>query len=214
MSGAGKSVSEGVKMHTATQTDIDKMKRLIHDTKFCMLTTQDKEGALRSRPMGVNGDLECDVNGGCAVLTFFTYKDSAKCEEMNAHGKQVNLSFADPKSQNYVSISGRGNISQDRAEMEKRWNPVMKAWFPDGLDTPGCSLLKVVIDKAEYWDAPSSTMAHAFSFVKSQLTGQIGGGGEHQSVQFKAAAAGTGTAKTEEEKAAGLRKAPEAKMES
>lgn len=43
-------------------------------------------------------------------------------------------------------------------------------------------------------------MAHAFSFVKSQLTGQIGGGGEHQSVQFKAGA------KTEEEKAAGLRK--------
>lgn len=46
-------------------------------------------------------------------------------------------------------------------------------------------------------------MAHAFSFVKSQLTGQIGGGGEHQAVQFKQ---GAGTAKTEEEKAAGLRK--------
>jgi len=209
MSGVTSS-SQVTKLHAPTQNDIDKLKKLIHETKFCMLTTQDKEGGLRSRPMGVSGDLECE-DDKCAVVTFFTYKDSAKCSEMDAHGQQVNLSFSDPKSQNFVSISGRGHISQDRAEMEKRWSPVMKAWFPNGLDTPGCSLLKVVIDKAEYWDNLSSTMAHAFAFVKSQLTGQIGGG-EHQSVQFKTAT--TATAKTEEEKAAGLRKAPEAKMET
>ena len=35
--------------------------------------------------------------------------------------------------------------------MEKRWTPSLKEWFPNGLDTVGCSLLKVAIDRAEYW---------------------------------------------------------------
>jgi general stress protein 26 len=47
---------------------------------------------------------------------------------MAAHGCQVNLSFSDPKSQNYVSVSGTGAVSQDRDEMKKRWSEANKAW--------------------------------------------------------------------------------------
>jgi general stress protein 26 len=33
------------------------------------------------------------------------------------------------------------------------------AWFPDGLDTPGLTLIKVEADTAEYWEGPTSTVA-------------------------------------------------------
>jgi general stress protein 26 len=35
---------------------------------------------------------------------------------------------------------------KDRAEMERRWSVIYKAWFPEGLDTKGIALLKVHID--------------------------------------------------------------------
>ena len=61
-----------------------------------------------------------------SIPTVFLLSD--QCSEMAAHGCQVNLSFSDPKSQNYVSVSGTGAVSQDRDEMKKRWSEANKAW--------------------------------------------------------------------------------------
>jgi len=172
---------EPKQLHTASPEEINKIKNIIKDLKFCMLTTQDDHGRLRSRPMGVSGELETVADG--TELTFFTYKDSHKCTEMSQHQNQVCLAFADPKNQTYVSLSGTGRVSEDRGEMERRWSPLYKAWFPDGLNTRGIALLKVHLDAAEYWDSPSSTVAHAIAFVKSQLTGQVAKGiGQHEKV--------------------------------
>jgi general stress protein 26 len=168
-----------------TQADVEKMKSMIKDMQYCMLTTQDANGDLRSRPMGANADLEVGADPSECYITFFTYKDSLKCHEMHAHKDKVNLSFSDPKKQNFVSISGTGSCSTDRAEMERRWSPSLNAWFPNGLDTPGISLLRVKVDKAEYWDAPSSKVAHAVSFIKGQLTGKVPDPAVHKSVSME-----------------------------
>lgn len=185
MSAATTSVGQGAKVQHATAADIDKIRALVKETKFCMLTTLDEHGALRSRPMGMSGDLE--TVGDVSAITFFTYKDSAKCSEMKRTGCQLNLAFSDPKQMNFVSVSGHGTVIEDRAEMEKRWSPTLKAWFPNGLDTPGCSLLKVTIDRAEYWESPSSGVSHVISFLKGKVTGEIGGGGQHKAVEMGAA---------------------------
>jgi len=47
---------------------------------------------------------------------------------MGAHDRKVNLAFSNPATQKFVSISGKGECSQNRAEMEKRWSPAMRAW--------------------------------------------------------------------------------------
>ena len=31
-------------------------------------------------------------------------------------------------------------------------------WFPEGKDDPEIALLRVNLEKAEYWDSPSSTV--------------------------------------------------------
>ncbi len=41
----------------------------------------------------------------------------------------MNVSFSDPPHQSYVSISGRGEIVQDKAKAKELWNPYLKAWF-------------------------------------------------------------------------------------
>src|SRR4051812_32556938 len=102
-----------------------KVAELIKDIKFAMLTTAERDGSLRSRPMTM---LDQEFDGD---LWFFVGANSPQVGEMRADD-QVNLSFANPSDNAYVSISGTAQILRDRQKMEKLWNPVYKAWFPDG----------------------------------------------------------------------------------
>lgn len=178
----------------ATSADLDKLKALVKEVGIAMLSTIDSEGKLHSRPMGVNGEME--VEGGEPVLYFFTYGNSPKVGEMNAHDHQCNLAFAHPGKQSYISVSGTGQLIRDRAVMEKRWNPILSAWFPKGLDEPDCALLRVVIVQAEYWDSPSSIIAHAISFAKAKLTGTIAAPGDHEKLKI-ASSGGESSSKVE-----------------
>ena len=152
---------------------------MVKDIDFCMLTTVDEEGDLHSRPMSANGDI--DPNGN---LWFFTNVSSHKVSEIEKLPK-VNVSFADPENQHYVSITGKAQLVRDRNKIEELWKPEFKMWFPEGKDDPEIALLRIGLEKAEYWDSPSSTIGYAFSFVSSVVTGKEPDFGENKKVDLK-----------------------------
>ena len=162
--------------HTDHNENIKKLRELIKDIRFAMLTTVEEDGTLRSRPMATQ-ELEFDGD-----LWFFTYGKAPKMDEVQHH-QQVNVSYAEPKDQKYVSISGTGQLVRDRQKIEELWNPLYKAWFPQGLDEPDLALLKVSAEKAEYWDSPSSKVVRLVGFVKAVVTGErIGNPGDNQKI--------------------------------
>ena len=166
---------------TATQTqdgDLEKLRELVRDIDFCMLTTIDEHGDLHSRPMSSNGDI--DPNGD---LWFFTYGSSHKVGEIEKKPK-VNASFADTDKHRYVSITGGAELVRDRAKIEELWQPQFKIWFPKGTDEPDIALLRVNVEKAEYWDSPSSSIARAFHFVSALVTGTEMSGGENKQLEL------------------------------
>ena len=95
---------------------------------------------------------------------------------------RVGLAFAEPKKQDYVSVSGEAELVRDRAKAGELWSEPLKTWFPQGLDDPDLALIRVRVDKAEYWDAPSSTMVHLYGYVKSQVTGEPPHPGDNKKV--------------------------------
>jgi len=156
---------------------VAKLGSLIKDIQFAMLTTYDADGSLRSRPMATQA---ADFDG---TLWFFTRNDSPKVDEID-HRNQVNVSYAEPKKQHYISISGKASLVRDPAKNKEFWNPLYKAWFPDGLDDPHLALLKIEVDKAEYWDSPSSKVVQIVGFFKALVTGRPYEGGEHEKVSM------------------------------
>jgi hypothetical protein len=54
------------------------------------------------------------------------------------------------------------------------------------LDDPDLALLRVDVERAEYWDAPSGTMAEIAGFVKAAVTRRPADIGENEKVEFKA----------------------------
>lgn len=156
---------------------ITKLGEMIEDIDFAMLTTIDEDGTLRSRPMSTQ---QVEFDGD---LWFFTRASAPKVDEVE-HDHRVNLSYSKPEDQRYVSISGTARLVRDRTKIEELWSPALKAWFPKGLEDPDIALLKVSVERAEYWDSSSSTMAHIVGFIKAVTTGQEYKPGENEKINL------------------------------
>lgn len=161
--------------YTTGPDAVEKLREMIKDIDIAMFTTQTLDGRMRSRPMATQKD---DLDG--EHLWFFTWADSPKVDEFQDDA-DVNLSYADPKGHRYVSITGKATLVRDRMIMESLWNPLYKAWFPDGLQDPNLALIRVDVDEAEYWDSPGLVRG-VLGFVKSLLTDDVFDEGENQKV--------------------------------
>lgn len=148
--------------------DHQRLASFIQDIKFTMMTTAGKDGAMYSRPMAT---LKIDEKNFDGVLYFFTKLHSPKVSEIE-QDQHMNLAYANTKNQQYASVCGRASISQDKALMKKLWNPIFKAWFPEGLEDPEIALIAVRVESAEIWDSPPSKVVQLVGFVKAQVTGK------------------------------------------
>lgn len=160
---------------------IKKLAEMIRGIDFAMLTTVAEDGSLHSRPMSTQ---RAEFDG---TLWFFTRASAPKVGEVERE-QQVNVAYAEPGAQRYVSVSGRASVVRDRAKIEELWSPELKAWFPEGPEGPDIALLKVEAERAEYWDSPSSAVAHAFSFVKASATGRPADPGENEKIELRKSA--------------------------
>lgn len=154
---------------------VAKVRDLLKEHHLAMLTTIDADGALVSRPMGVQ---DVDFDGD---LWFFTSLTSHKAAEIRAHSA-ANAAFAGSSS--WLSVAGTAEVVQDRAKIDELWGPVAAAWFPDGPSTPDLALIRLRAQSAEYWDSPGGRLATAISFVKAKVTGQAYDGGENAAVEL------------------------------
>jgi len=163
-------------MEDRRQESIEKLKSLLEDIDFAMLTTV-AGGKFRSRPMSTQ---EMDENGD---LWFFTSDETHKVEEIEADDR-VLVAYSQPDDNTYVSVFGRAKLVKDRAKIEELWNPIHKAWFPEGVDDPHLSLLKISVEEAEYWDSPNSKLVQIAGFVKALVTGQEADGGDYGKINL------------------------------
>ena len=132
------------------QQGFAKLAAMIEALDVAMLTTEDETGRLRSRPMATQRAEE-------GVLWFFTGKDSPKVEEVQRDA-EVNVSYADPNNQVYVSVTGTARAERNPAKVRELWTGGAQRWFPEGPDDPSLMLLKVEIEEAEYWDIDKRAM--------------------------------------------------------
>jgi general stress protein 26 len=162
----------------ANREAIEKLRELMKGIDIAMLTTVDEDGTLRSRPMGTQ---EAEFDGD---LWFITSVDTGKVPEINKE-RQVNVSYADPRSHRYVSVSGRANVINDKAKVEEFWSPIYKAYFPEGKDDPKLRVIKVTVEKAEYWESPGGIIPTVIGFARAMLGDENADLGENEKLNLK-----------------------------
>jgi general stress protein 26 len=147
--------------HATKKNDIELLLEKIKDIPIAMMSTVAADGSLNSRPMATQ---ETAKDGD---LWFFTYDNAPKVGEVE-QDQQVNISYTKSDAHLFVSVSGKAELVKDRKKIKSLWKPLMKAWFPNGEDDPQLALLRVHVDHAEYWDAPSGKTGGLFAALKGQ----------------------------------------------
>jgi general stress protein 26 len=143
--------------------DLTKLGELIEGIEVAMLTTHAADGSMVSRPLQT---LELDASGN---LVFFTAADSRKLEDLAAN-PDVNLAYANPKKQVYVSVRGTARIDRDRATIDALWSPMQKVFFPAGKHDPNLVVLRIRVRDAAYWESAGNFVARALDFAAGMLS--------------------------------------------
>lgn len=140
---------------------------LIKDMKFGILTHRHPDGTLQGHPLTTQNK---SMDEG-SMLYFFISKKSEMATRLQQDGS-VNVAYADPGADTYVSVAGQASISNDQATKERLWSPMAKAWFPGGAGDPDLALLEVKIQHAEYWNVTESKVTQLFKMAKAAVSGE------------------------------------------
>ncbi|MDB5208307.1 MAG: pyridoxamine 5-phosphate oxidase family protein [Flavisolibacter sp.] len=151
---------------------LEKFAKLAREISICMFITNTNEDE-HTRPMAT---IEVEGNG---TLWFFTDVRSIKVDEV-AKEKEVHLTYAHPGKESYLDVWGTATIVTDRQQIKDRWSPIVKAWFPDGVDDPNLALLKVTPNNCYYWDSETGKMVQFAKMIVAAIAGnpQIADGSE------------------------------------
>jgi general stress protein 26 len=125
--------------------EVRKVALMTRGIKVAMLTTTAPDGTLHSRPMATQ---QADFDG---VLWFLTKSHCVKVDEIH-HDAEVNVSYASPEDNRYVSISGTASLVRDPDKIRELWNDSYAPWFSQGVDDPEIALLRVEVHTVAYWD--------------------------------------------------------------
>lgn len=159
---------------------IAKVRELLPSFKAALFVTGVKScEALHSRPLALQGDPK--VFGG--ALWFFADDRSPKVYEL-AVDTAVCLLFQNDSETHYLQLNGKGSLSYDKAKMRELYTPMLKTWFPAGLDDPHLTLIRFDAASGAYWESPGGIVQVAAAHATSIVTGKPGKSGTAGTLQF------------------------------
>jgi len=141
-----------------------RLKELIERIQVGLLTTVDLDGALHTRPIQT---LRCDADG---TLWFFTDHHSPKAHELT-HDMRVSVGYSEPAKKTYVVVTGQARILRDKALAAELWSFEQRAWYPKGLEDEHLSVLRVTMERAEYWET-SGRASYLLAAAAAMISGR------------------------------------------
>jgi len=93
-------------------------------------------------------------------LWFFTTKDNSLVRALERSHRAI-AAFTAKDHDLFASLQGELARDDDRAVIDRLWNPFVAAWFEGGKDDPTLALLRLDAEHAEIWRNASSLVAGA-----------------------------------------------------
>lgn len=159
------------------QEKLDGLFSIVEAVGTAMLTSRSPNGRLASRAMA-----PASTEG--FVFSFYFNRDSGKTDDIQTD-PEVNVSYYDPKTTDWVSISGRATINADPSKVKRHWSKKLEAWFDnkrDGKhtgshDDPRVVMLDVHPSEVRYFKADGRIKA-AVNIAKAAVSGEAASPGK------------------------------------
>lgn len=118
--------------------------KALKSDKTLMLGLAADEG--HAQPMTVQLDGDADKG----PLYVFTSKETDLAKALGGGARAVGL-FSSKGHDVFAAIEGRLSPHNDRATIDRLWNPFVAAWFEGGKDDPKLQLLRFDATDAQIW---------------------------------------------------------------
>jgi len=123
----------------------------MRDIDFAVLSTRTEGGAIAGRPMSNNRQVEFDGDS-----YFFTLESTRTVGDIK-RDPSVGLTYQSKAGMLgmkpfFITIEGQAELIQDKDRFADHWTKDLDAWFKEGIDTPGLTLVKIVAQRLHYWD--------------------------------------------------------------
>lgn len=123
----------------------------MRDIDFTMLSTRTEGGAIASRPMSNNREVDYDGDS-----YFFTCDETRLVADVQ-RDPSVGLAYQAKSGMLgmkpfFIAVEGKAEAIKDKARFEEHWHKELDAWFKQGIDTPGLTMIKVHAERLHYWD--------------------------------------------------------------
>lgn len=93
-------------------------------------------------------------------IWFFASKDNGIVQKLGRSGADRAIAtFASKGHDLFATVHGSIALDNDRAAIDRLWNPFVAAWYEGGKDDPKLALLRLDAEKAEIWEDGSSLVA-------------------------------------------------------
>lgn len=102
------------------------------------------------------------------AVWFYSNKDSDLARDAQGHDALLCILSKDNEFQ--ASLHGKLSLSHDQAKIDEYWSPFVSAWFPDGKDDPGLTLLRLDLSDARVWASRRGPFTYPFQIAKANAT--------------------------------------------
>ncbi|MFD1191632.1 pyridoxamine 5'-phosphate oxidase family protein [Phenylobacterium conjunctum] len=114
-------------------------------------------------------------------LWFFTRSDTDLARAVG-DGRAAHLILQTKEVQ--AVVHGWLTLEYDRERIDRYWNAVVAAWYPDGKDDPSLTLLRLDCEQAEVWISEAGPIRFAWEIARANATGERPDLGGRKSLDF------------------------------
>ena len=91
-----------------------------------------------------------DEDGTRGPVWFFSAKNTEFVQQLGA-GRRAVAHFTAKDHELFASLDGALEPHDDRATIDRLWNPVVAAWYPGGKEDPNLQLLRMTPERLQVW---------------------------------------------------------------
>ena len=153
-------------MPSLDKFETDPQAQLLSEIKGarCVMLGSPKDGE-HMQPMSPQVDEEAQV------IYFYSDRFSGLGKAVIQDPTHVHLCHIDDDYQ--ACVKGYIETHHDQSTIDRFWNPIVGAWYPQGKSDPKLLMLKFTPENAAVWASDKSTIEFVYEIAKANFTNQM-----------------------------------------
>ena len=123
------------------------------------------------------------VEADARTIWFYTRRDNDLLRRAAGGGRAM-FNLVGKDHHVFACLAGEITEQHDRERIDRYWNPVVAAWFPEGKDDPELTLIRFDVDDAQVWISQKGPVRFAYEIAKANMTKSEPDVGDSTHLQF------------------------------